>query len=72
MKRKSVKRPKQPQKTACKWNSAEWDGMSERQAFDEDPIEVMSKMGKVIASQTWRNGSWSTVYEYKGRFFSVD
>lgn len=28
--------------------------------------------GRRLAEQTWSGGSWSSVYEYRGRFFSVD
>jgi hypothetical protein len=57
---------------SSKWKPIDWDGMTEEQAFQEDPVEVMTQRGKVIASQTWSSGSWSTIYQYKRRYFVVD
>ena len=54
------------------WDAGAWDGMSEEEALEWDLIEVLSKLGTIIASQSWARGSWSTVYEYKGRYFAVD
>ena len=54
------------------WDPEKWDGLTEEEAWEQDPLEVLFTMGDEIASQAWRGGSWSTVYEYKNRFFVVD
>ena len=54
------------------WDPDAWDGLTEEEAFESDPDAVIEKMGKVIASQTWRGGSWAFVTEYNGRYFSTD
>ena len=46
--------------------------MTEEEAFEEDSGEVLRVLGTELASQTWRCGSWSNVYEYKGKIFSCD
>ena len=30
------------------------------------------ELGEEIASQSWRNGFWSNVYEYNEKFYSLD
>ena len=30
------------------------------------------ELGEEIASQSWRNSSWSNVYEYNEKFYSLD
>ena len=54
------------------FNSEDWYGMTEEEAFEDDPVEVLSALGTELASQTWSHGSWSNVYEYKGKYFSCD
>ena len=46
--------------------------MTEEYAFEEDAGGVLSVLGTEIAYQTWSYGSWSNVYEYKGKYFSLD
>ena len=41
--------------------------MTEEYAFEEDSGGVLSVPGTEIAYQTWNYGSWSNVYEYKGK-----
>ena len=36
------------------------------------PGDVVMELGEEIASQSWRNGSWSNVYEYNEKFYSLD
>ena len=36
-------------------------------SFEEDAGGVLSVPGTVITYQTWSYGSWSNVYEYKGK-----
>ncbi|MBL4736461.1 MAG: hypothetical protein JKZ01_00170 [SAR324 cluster bacterium] len=43
--------------------------MTEEYAFEEDAGGVLSVPGTGIAYQTWSNGSWPNVYEYKGKYF---
>ena len=43
--------------------------MTEEYAFEEDAGGVLSVLGTEIAYQTWSYGSWSNVYEYKGKYF---
>jgi hypothetical protein len=54
------------------WNAENWDGLSEDDAFEEDPLSVLIEMGTEIAAQSWSGGSWSNVYEYRGRYYAVD
>lgn len=54
------------------WDPEAWGGLSEEEAFAEDPDAVLDQRGKVIAEQTWQGGSWASVSEYNGRFFSQD
>ena len=54
------------------FKSEDWYGMTEEEAFEEDAGELLLLLGTEIASQTWSYGSWSNVYEYKGKFFSCD
>ena len=54
------------------WNPDDWYGMTEDEAMEEDLMEVLMRRGKEIAKQEWSGGSWSSVYEYKGRFYSID
>ena len=54
------------------FNSEDWYGKTEEEAFEDNPGEVIRVLGTELASQTWSNGSWSNVYEYKGKFFSFD
>jgi len=44
--------------------------MEDDEEYEEDPREVLESAGNVIGSQTWSGGSWVTVYEYKGKFFT--
>lgn len=46
--------------------------MTEEDMFDEDLIDRLQSNGKVIGSQAWSNGSWSTVYEHAGKYYAVD
>ena len=50
-------------------NPDDWNGMNEEYAFEEDAGGVLSVPGTGIAYQTWSYGSWSNVYEYKGKYF---
>lgn len=54
------------------WDAKKWGGLTEEEAFLEDPGEVIVERGHCIASQVWKSGSWSYVYEYMGRFYSID
>ncbi len=54
------------------FNSEDWYGMTEEEAFEEYSGELLLELGTEIASQTWSHGSWSNVYEYKGKYFSCD
>lgn len=54
------------------WNPDDWGGLTEAEAFEENSFEVLLERGEQIASQTWRSGSFSSVYEYKGRFYALD
>ena len=54
------------------WDPEQYDGMTEEEAFKEYGGEIVMDRGKKIASQSWRSGSWSSVYEYKGKFYSFD
>lgn len=60
------------QKCDLAWHPEDWDGMTEEEAFEEDPVGVMNALGEHIASRTWRCGSWSDVYEYRGRSYAID
>lgn len=55
---------------SAEWNPDDWDGLTEDEAFAEDPGEVLDQRGTLIAKQSRRGGSWSCVYAYKGRFYS--
>ena len=46
--------------------------MTEEYAFEEDAGGVLSVLGTEIAYQTWSYGSFSNVYGYKGKYFSLD
>ena len=46
--------------------------MTEESTFEEDAGAVLSVLGTEIAYQTWSYGSWSNVYGYKGKYFSLD
>ena len=61
-----------PEPKEMSFNPDDWYGMTEEEAFEDDPGEVLSVLGTEIASQTWSHGSWSYVYEYKGKYFSLD
>jgi len=61
-----------PEPTESLFNPDDWDGMTEEEAFEEYSGELLLLLGTEIASQTWSYGSWSNVYEYKGKFFSCD
>ena len=52
------------------WNPEDWDGLTEEEAFAEDPGEVLDQRGTLIADQSRRSGSWSCVYAYNGLFYS--
>ena len=54
------------------WDPSEWGGLTEEEAFLESPGQVLSDRGHYIASQVWKGGSCSDVYEYKGLFYSQD
>ncbi len=56
----------------AEWNPDDWDGLTEEQAFAEDPASVIRERGTLIASQAWSCGSGSEVYEYKGRYHAFD
>ena len=43
--------------------------MTEEYSFEEDAGGVLSVLGTETAYQTWNYGSWSNVYEYKGKYF---
>ena len=58
-----------PEPTESLFNPDDWGGMTEEEAFEEDPGGVLSILGTQIASQAWSHGSWSYVYEYKGKNF---
>ena len=64
----------QPTTDASKtaWKPEEWGGVSEEQAFDEDPMAVLEARGMKVASQTWSGGSWSSVYKYNGKYYAID
>ena len=51
------------------FNPDDWNGMTEEYAFEKDAGGVLSVPGTEIAYQTWSYGSWSYVYEYKGKYF---
>ena len=54
------------------WDPRPWGGLTEEQAFEEQPLAVVSERGRDIASVTWRQGSWANAWEYRGRFFVSD
>jgi len=66
--KKKRRKPAKPPK----WRPQDWDGLSEEEAFAEQPNEVLDLQGEIIASQTWAGGSWSYVYEYNSQFYSCD
>ena len=43
--------------------------MTDEYAFEEDAGGVLSVPVTEIAYQTWCYGTWSNVYEYKGKYF---
>lgn len=59
-------------KTNNDWDPEAWDGLTEEEAFAEDPHAVISERGTLIAEQAWNCGSGSVVYAYKGRFHAFD
>ena len=56
----------------AQWDPERWNGLSQEEAMEQMPGDVVMELGKEIASQSWRNGSWSNVYEYNGKFYSLD
>lgn len=56
----------------AQWDSERWNGLSQEEAMDQMPGDVVMELGEEIASQSWRNGSWSNVCEYNGKFYSLD
>ncbi|MEJ2535334.1 MAG: hypothetical protein P8008_07725 [Gammaproteobacteria bacterium] len=54
------------------WNRDEWDGMSEAEAFNACPSDVIDRYGREIAGVSWEHGSWATAWECRGRFFAQD
>ena len=54
------------------WNLELWGGMTEQQAFEDNPSLVLEAMGEKVASQTWNCGSWSSVYKYREKYYSLD
>ena len=43
--------------------------MPKEYSFEADAGGVLSVLGTEIAYQIWSYGSWSNVYEYKGKYF---
>ena len=56
----------------AQWDPERWNGLSQEEAMEQMPGDVVMELGEEIASQSWRNGSWSNVYEYNGKFYSFD
>ena len=56
----------------AQWDPERWNGLSQEEAMEHMPGDVVMELGEEIASQSWRNGSWSNVYEYNGKFYSLD
>ena len=56
----------------AQWDSERWNGLSQEEAMEQMPGDVVMELGEEIASQSWRNGSWSNVYEYNGKYYSLD
>ena len=56
----------------AQWDPERWNGLSQEEAMEQMPGDVVMELAEEIASQSWRNGSWSNVYEYNGKFHSLD
>ena len=56
----------------AQWDPERWNGLSQEEAMEQMPGDVVMELWEEIASQSWRNGSWSNVYEYNEKFYSLD
>jgi hypothetical protein len=54
------------------WDPGEWSDLDADEAKNQAFTQLLEDEALEIASQSWRCGSWSTVYELCGCFVAID